>query len=50
MHKGTNSHKAISQLFSRNRRPVGSDTIYCNDERKKPTTKNTLPGKDIIQI
>ena len=45
MHKGTNSHQAISRLFSRNRRPVGSDTIYYSDERKTPTAQNTLPGK-----
>ena len=31
-------------------KPEGRGRTYLNDEREKPTTKITLPSKDLIQI
>ena len=46
-----NSHKVNSWFLSRNStsQKGGARYIY-SDEREEPTTKTTVPGKDLIQI
>ena len=40
------------QLISQQKpyKPEGIGMIYVNDEREKPTTKNALPSKALVQI
>ena len=51
MYKGAPITLSASRLFSRNSAGHKRVAQYIySDERKKPATKNTLPGKVIIQI
>ena len=45
------SHKVSSQFLSRNSASQNGAAQYISsDEREEPTTKITLPGKDLIWI
>ena len=46
-----NSHQAISWFLNRNSTSQkGMECYFLSDEREKPTTKNTLSSKTLLQI